>query len=154
MLTRTYTNTGWSSEQAAFAHISQKPCQTIVGWIQACIWTWSIDQSNACVADKKCSVNASRNDVGTVPLIFLLPTLSVHCKIKMAAIKGKTSYSCMHVSRWSHWKIGDCEQSTLSPPPGLHWYARLLPNGRLGARVTYDLPSDNQNFKQGAWTGA
>ena len=59
-----------------------------------------------------------------------------------------------HVSRWSHWKIGDCEQSTLSPPLGLQWYARLLPNGHLGARVTYDLPSDDQNFKQGAWTGA
>ena len=32
--------------------------------------------------------------------------------------------------------------------------SRLLPNGRLGARGTYELPLGNQNFKQGAQTGA
>ena len=54
----------------------------------------SIDQSNACVAGIMCSVNATRGDVGTVPLIFLPPAPSVHLKIKMAAINGicKTSY--------------------------------------------------------------
>ena len=32
--------------------------------------------------------------------------------------------------------------------------SRLLPNGRLGARGAYELPSGNQNFKQEAQTGA
>ena len=31
---------------------------------------------------------------------------------------------------------------------------RLLPNGSPGARGSYYLPSGDQNFKQGAWTGA
>ena len=31
--------------------------------------------------------------------------------------------------------------------------SRLLPNGHLGTRGTYDLPSGNQNFKKGAQTG-
>ena len=32
--------------------------------------------------------------------------------------------------------------------------SRLLPNGRPGARGAYDLPSGDQNFKQGAQTVA
>ena len=32
--------------------------------------------------------------------------------------------------------------------------SRLLPNGCPGTRVTYNLPSGNQNFKKGARTGA
>ena len=45
----------------------------------------------------------------------------------------------------------------LCPPsliPSLleHHTARLLHNGRLVTRGAYDLPSGDQNFKQGAWT--
>ena len=83
-------------------------------------------------------------------LLSMTPGPSVHLKIKMAAINSKTRYSCiLTISRKNRalWTV-----YTLSPPLGLHWYARLLPNGHPCARVTYDLPSGDQNSnKEPEW---
>ena len=79
------------------------------------------DQSNACAAGTKRSVNVSCNDAMTVPLFFSPPPPSLtspraiipgarplgKLKIKIAVTVRRG------ISKRSHEKIGDCEQSMI-----------------------------------------